>query len=148
MTKSTSKSLRAALSEGWRVTFGVATLAALWVLVGYWVTDGANVRRVGLTLLESLMLYAGAAAVSGVAYGLTRPWRYRFWGRVCSGIVVGSVVGLVLSVAVLPEESLKRIAIVGVVYGLLIGGAWGAVWMRQPADVDEDEQDLTRLRNH
>ena len=125
---------RDALMEGWSVTFGVALMATLWVLAGYWISDGANVQKVGLPLSRILVSYAIAAVLSGIAHGLTRPLRYRFWGRVLSGVVVGWIVGAVLAVTVDQSSSLGvRVASV-LIYGLLIGGGWGAVWMRRPDD--------------
>lgn len=134
MTQIRWQSLHEAVLEGWEATFGVAALAAIVVLVGYWATDGANVQRVGLNLPSVLFMYGIAATASGVVFGLTRPLRFRFWGRVLSGMMVGCAVGWALGLVMLPQGSFGEVAVVGSWYGVLVGGGWGAVWMRRPSE--------------
>lgn len=127
--------LRDAVVEGWRITLGVSALASIWVLVGHWLTGGRNLERIGLSLGTVLGGYLVAGMITGVVYGATRSWRFRLFGRVASGVAVGLCVGLTIAFTIPPEgEGWSERAFIGVVYGLVIGGAWGVVWMRSPTD--------------
>ena len=135
---------KAALTEALAVTLGLSGIAGLWVSLGYWRTDGQNLAQLGLTLEAVLALYLAAGVLTGVIYAATRAWRFSWWGRVASGVLVGCGVGGIFAIVLPLESDLPGRVIIAALYGMFVGGLWGAVWMRRPKSSTEEERSARR----
>src|SRR5690606_34697497 len=95
-------------SRGAVVGIALALACMAWAVIGFWISDGANVERVGLDLVRVLEIYALAGIFGGVMFGLTAPLRSSRLGRVASGIGIGLVVGAVFAITIPIDEPLRE----------------------------------------
>lgn len=113
---------------------GAAVFSA-WVSAMFVVSDGANVRRVGLTLPQLVGLYFGGAVVLSAYVALLHPLRRTLWGRLAMGALLGVPFGIAIAMYVHVQPSLRQwIAGIAIFAGL--GAFFFGIFVEAPPDDD------------
>jgi len=116
-----------------RSTLTFALIFALWVVIGYFVTHGANVQRYELSLLQVIAWYVFAALAVACVVGCLQPWatsRSR-------GALVGFLASLPLSLSVnytfLPDALAGfKLVLLLCLIGIVLGAPVGAMYWQPP----------------
>lgn len=122
----------ASMWNGIQTGLGLALVCVVWVLLGARLSDGENLRRVGLSLIDIALIYLAGGILGGAIFGLTQSLRFSLAGRLASGVLTGITVGIVLGLTLPIEEPISERVTIALIWGVFVGAGWGLVWMRPP----------------